>query len=334
MPDISTHTFAPPERQSPLGTCQICGSAIPPRYRIPAVRRWGSDSDSHVYWCGDCDAGFLLPRPSRELLESLYSDRYFADYGKPAAIKQSLLDRVRVNLAWRFDRGVEVGPWLFEAIANNRSATICDLGCGNGTLLEKLRTHGFRVLGIEPSPFARREIESKGIKVYEGTAESLPNSIPEAPFDFVVMTHVLEHCLDPQLALSNALELVGTGGHLVIEVPNCGSFQFENRGPAWFHFDVGRHVNYFTPRALGKLVEGQGATIEQYYYYQYLNYFLPLTLALETSLWDRSHAEEDSGNLARIRRPSKLENWMSLPGSFALKAERKYGCMGIVVRKG
>jgi len=266
-------------------------------------------------------------------LESLFSSRYFSDYGKAIAIEQPVLDRVRVNLAWRFDRSVVVGPRFIEAIANSRSAKICDLGCGNGTLLENLRTHGFGVVGIEPSPFARREVESKGITVYEGTAESLPASIPESPFDLVVMIHVLDACLDLQLALSNALELVRTGGHLVIEVPNCGSFQFKNRGPAWRHFDVGRHVSYFTPHGLGRLIEGHAAEVVQYFYRQYLDHFLPSTLAQEIFLWDRSLAEEDSSNLAGIRRPSKRENWMSLLGSFALKSERKYGCVGIVVRK-
>jgi SAM-dependent methyltransferase len=298
------------------------------------VRRWGTDSDFHVYWCGDCDAGFLLPRPSRELLESLYSSQYFSDYGKAIDIEQSVLDRVRVNLAWRFDRSVAASPRFFEAIANSRSAKICDVGCGNGTLLEELRNHGFGVVGIEPSPFARREVESKGIRVYEGTAESLPTSIPESPFDLVVMTHVLEHCLDPKLAIRNVLELVRTGGHLVIEVPNCGSFQFGNRGPAWFHFDVGRHVNYFTRRGLKRLIEGHAAEVVKYFYLQYLDHFTPSRLAHEISLWDRSHKEEDSSNLAGIHMPSKLQNWMSLLGSFALKPERKYGCLGIVVRKG
>jgi SAM-dependent methyltransferase len=122
------------------------------------------------------------------------------------------------------------------------------------------RVHSsFQVVGIEPSPFARKEVESKGIRVYEGTAESLPNSIPESPFDLVVMTHVLEHCLDLQRTIRNALELVRTGGHLVIEVPNCATFQFATRGTAWFYFDVGRHFNYFTARALVTLIEEHGA---------------------------------------------------------------------------
>jgi SAM-dependent methyltransferase len=191
------------------------------------------------------------------------------------------------------------------------------------------------VVGIEPSPFARREVESKGIKVYEGTAESLPNFIQEAPFDVVVMSHVLEHCLDLRLTISNALELLRTGGHLVMEVPNCSSFQYETRGPAWSHFDVGRHVNYFTPGALQRLIGGHSTGVEvvRYYYRKYVEHFLPATLDHETRLWDRAYREEVGHNLAGVLRPSKSQSWMSLVRSFALKQERKYEAVGIVVRK-
>ena len=323
-----------PAQDLRAAACLICGSGMRPRYRISASRRWGvADPDLHVYWCEDCDSGFLMPRPSPKLLESLYSSEYFANYGTTIDIEPSLLDRIGVHLAWRLDRGVVAETEVARALAGSPSAKICDLGCGNGTLLEKLRDCGFGVVGIEPSPHARRTVESKGITVYEGTAETPPASIPEAPFDLVVTTHVLEHCLDPQLAVRNALQLVRPGGHLVIEVPNCRSFQFASRGPAWFHFDVGRHLNYFTPRGLKRLVEGQSAQVIKYFYRQYLDHFLPSRRALETSLWDRCRAEEDGGNLAGIRRPSRLENWGSLLYSFAMKPERKYGCIGIIARK-
>jgi SAM-dependent methyltransferase len=267
------------------------------------------------------------------VLESLYSNQYFTDYRKPRKPAESLLDRARVNLAWRLDRSAILGPQLFESITKSCQPKICDVGCGNGRLLRELRDHGFLVVGIEPSPFARETIESAGIKAYEGTAESLPASIPESPFDCVAMTHVLEHCMDPRLAVNNALTLVKTGGHVLIEVPNCGSFQFARRGPAWFHFDAGRHVNYFTPRGLNRLVEGCGAEFVKYYFRQYVDHFLPSRLDTEILLWDRSFEEQVSSNLAGLRKPSKLENWLSLLGSFAMRPERKYGCLGIVVRK-
>jgi SAM-dependent methyltransferase len=318
----------------PVESCQICGAGMQPRYTISASRRWGvADADLRVYWCKDCDTGFLLPRPSSELLESLYSDAYFSNYGKMIERTQSLLDKARLNLAWRFDRGTSPESRILEVLAGRHPATICDLGCGNGTLLAKLRDRGFDVVGIEPSPHARREVQAKGITVYEGTAEAMPASIPEAPFDLVVTTQVLEHCLDPQLAVHNAFQLVRPGGYLVIDVPNCGSFQFANRGPAWFHFDVGRHVNYFTTRGLSRLIEGHPVESIKFYYRQYLDHFLPSRLAIESSLWERCSAEEDSSNLIGIRRPSNLENWWSLLQSFAMRPEHKYGCMGIIARK-
>ena len=76
-------------RQDVPATCQICGTAIRRRYTISATRRWGTDSDLHVYWCRNCDAGFLLPRPSPELLESLYSSQYFVDHDTTKAVEPS-----------------------------------------------------------------------------------------------------------------------------------------------------------------------------------------------------------------------------------------------------
>ena len=172
MPGSAAQWSPTSEQQATLGTCQICGSAIPSRYTIPAMRRWGCDSDSHIYLCNACDAGFLLPRPSSELLESLYSDKYFADYGRIPEVEPSFLDRVRVHLAWRLDRSVMVGTNLMETITHSHSAKVCDLGCGNGVLLANLRDRGFQVVGIEPSQFARKTVESKGITVYAGHGRS------------------------------------------------------------------------------------------------------------------------------------------------------------------
>jgi len=39
-------------------------------------------------------------------------------------------------------------------------------------------------------------------------------------FDLVVMSHVLEHMLDPVAALQSALEVLRPGGHLLLAVPN------------------------------------------------------------------------------------------------------------------
>lgn len=334
MNRVTDHKPRVAESRDLRESCRICGAAAAPRFRVPAIKRWSQEADFYVYWCADCDSGFVLPRPSEGLLESLYSSRYFADYGKAAESRVSPLDRAKLHLAWRLDRGVATDPELVESITGGSNAKVCDLGCGNGGLLAGLRERGFSVVGIEPSSFGRKEVEAKGMKVYEGTAERLPSFIAESPFDVVSMIHVLEHCLDPQLAIRNALGLLRDGGHLVIEVPNCGSYQFAVRGPAWYHFDPGRHVNYFSRGSLKTLVEGYGAKIVRYFYSQYLTHFTPTRVLCEASGWDQCLVEDCRENLEGIRRPSRLENWRGLVESCALKAERKYECLGIVARRG
>ena len=265
----------------------------------------------------------------------LYSDQYFTDYGAPRASEkgQSFLDRIKSHLAWRLDRGIVRGPEFYGELLGSSTAKVCDLGCGNGALIKRLADHGFQVVGIEPSPFARAKAESRGLKVYEGTAEALPSEIPLAAFDLVVMNHVLEHCLNPALAVRNALGLIRNAGYLVVVVPNCSCFQFATRGPAWYHFDVGRHVNYFTSQALATLVERHEAVVTNYFYYSYLDHFLPPRLECETAIWDRQTKEQCPENLVDIPRPSKLRNWSSLFQSSRLRQERKYECLGIVARR-
>ena len=178
MSGVSSQVISASGLRGAQGTCQICGSAIPPRYTIPAARRWGSESDFHVHWCATCDAGFLLPRPSRELLETLYTNQYFSEYGKAVAVPRSVLDRVRVKLAWLVDRGVPLGPRHIEAISQSRSAKICDLGCGNGTLLADLQAHGFQVVGIEPSSFGAERRGPRESRPTKARPNLCPSSSP------------------------------------------------------------------------------------------------------------------------------------------------------------
>ncbi len=233
------------------------------------LHRLAVEPPMRVYWCRGCDAGFLLPRPTPELLAKLYGEEYFSSYNSdfPYGQPPNLMDRLRIHLAYRFDKGIRCTPEMIEEILGTRSVRICELGCGNGDVLIGFANRGFTAVGIEPDRAAVHNARAKGLKMIEGTAEQLPDEIPGAPFDVVIMCHVLEHCLDPNLAIRNALGLLRPDGFLVIEVPNCSCFQFQCRGVIWFHSDPGRHVNYFTPGSLRKLFQKQDVRHYRNYYY-------------------------------------------------------------------
>jgi SAM-dependent methyltransferase len=106
----------------------------------------------------------------------------------------------------------------FVDTADNRRLQICDLGCGTGGNLAAL-VDQHDVTGIEFSPqalaYARQRL---GDRVRQG---SLPGGIdlPNASFDVVLLTDVLEHIEDDAASAHTALRLLRPGGIAVATVP-------------------------------------------------------------------------------------------------------------------
>lgn len=71
-------------------------------------------------------------------------------------------------------------------------------------------------------------------------------------FDLVTMVQLLEHTRDPIQSLARCASLLKPGGVLWIDVPNCGSAGFADRGSVWFHTDAGRHMHFFSAESLGQ----------------------------------------------------------------------------------
>lgn len=102
--------------------------------------------------------------------------------------------------------------------ADLRRLRICDLGCGTGGNLAALADR-HDVTGIEFSPqaleYARQRL---GDRVGPG---SLPDGVnlPDASFDVVMLTDVLEHIEDDTNSARTALRLLQPGGIVVATVP-------------------------------------------------------------------------------------------------------------------
>jgi SAM-dependent methyltransferase len=100
----------------------------------------------------------------------------------------------------------------------NKRLRVCDLGCGTGGNLAALAEE-HDVVGVEYSPqaleYARRRL---GDRVRPG---SLPDGVdlPDASFDVVLLTDVLEHVEDDTRSAQTALRLLRPGGIIVATVP-------------------------------------------------------------------------------------------------------------------
>jgi 2-polyprenyl-3-methyl-5-hydroxy-6-metoxy-1,4-benzoquinol methylase len=133
-------------------------------------------------------------------------------------------------------------------------ARICDVGCGEGSLLAALhRAHpGAELAGIEISEnaaaLARRRFPRAAITVADIAATALVRT-----FDLVVSADVIEHIAEDARALANMAAMLAPGGRLVVATLQGRMRRFER--------DIGHQRNY-RPGELAAKVEAAGLTVE------------------------------------------------------------------------
>jgi len=154
-----------------------------------------------------------------------------------------------------------------------QNARVCELGCGNGSLITRLKNAGFGVVGVEPDYAARVAASENEVAVLAGSAELLPDELALNSFDMVIMSHVLEHCLDPTAAVMNVRRLLKPGGLALLAVPNNECIGQRESGFAWRWMDLPRHANFFTGESLRKLCQTCGLRVEATDYDGYFRQF-------------------------------------------------------------
>jgi SAM-dependent methyltransferase len=263
--------------------CLLCGG--PTRRRLSArdYRRLADRTAYVLNWCDKCQFGRLAGDFAPERVAAFYDIPYYT-HGVPEAahIELSLMERIRCHLAWRRDYGIDFHPVQLGQ-PNNR--LICDIGCGAGNKIEAMKLAGFRVIGVEPDPKAR-QMATKIAEVFDGAAENLPPQLHGRLFDIVLMLHVLEHCVDPHLALDNAGSLLNADGTLIIEVPNNAALGFLSFGACWPWCDIPRHINFFTEKSLCALLQEHGFSTVDIRYTGYYRQFTTDWIGIQRTIWD------------------------------------------------
>lgn len=285
-----------------MATCILCGAQMIPRFSARDHLRPQTMTEYRLEWCARCTFGVIAGDFTSSDVSFFYTSDYYTHAAENRPVESSMrwLDRLRVHLASRADRGVDFTPG--EVPRSRSTPTLCDVGCGTGQSMAALKSKGYDVVGIEPDPVARR-LAAKVGKVFDGTAEAIPEAIEGRQFDAILLSHVLEHCIDPAQALSNAKRLLAPEGTAVIEVPNNAAAGFEMYGPGWFFADIPRHLQFFTEKSLRIALENAGLRVIRVYYTGYTRQFLPQWLAAQRQIRAKIGIEKDrewAGNAAKL----------------------------------
>ncbi len=143
---------------------------------------------------------------------------------------------------------------ILRALAPKRSGMILDVGCGQGGFVDYCRRRGFEAVGIEPSTCSRAAALALGLEVFE-SFNAFRAAYPEAPVAAIVLSHVLEHLLDPLSFLQQAVQLA-PGADVYLETPDASSY-LATTSVRWreVYFE---HVQHFREGTLAAIAQRAG----------------------------------------------------------------------------
>lgn len=181
--------------------CPLCGS-LRSTIRVSESRLLRMPAGTVIRTCGDCGLSVREPLATGSAGLEEYGADYYYDH--------QMLER-------------DAPPSLVRALplleGPRGPGRLLEIGCGLGAFLVRARDRGWKVHGIEVSPWAAAEARRRTRSpILLARAEALP--YPAAIFDTVVSHHVFEHLADPFEALRESWRVCRRGGRLLLILPN------------------------------------------------------------------------------------------------------------------
>jgi len=140
-------------------------------------------------------------------------------------------------------------------------ASVIDIGCGSGLLVDRLAKIGYQATGLDWSrsaiEYARKYYQGEYILV--NVEQGLDVS---RKFDCVVASHILEHLENPHEFLQSVKGLLEPDGYLVIAVPNFAWYDQDSTYRSVSTIFDPEHVVGYSPVGMRKLLEMNGYKVE------------------------------------------------------------------------
>src|SRR5262249_20475198 len=160
----------------------------------------------------------------------------------PVAVKRMLA--LLLHLAPGLKENLDLRVLLLRHRPNGR---LLDVGCGDGHALHFMRDMGWRVEGVDFDPTAVEQAPSLGLDVRAGTLAA--QRYPDASFDAVVVSHLVEHVPVPDDLLRECRRILHVGGQMTVVTPNAVSYGHSVFRERWRGLEPPRHLQIFTPQA-------------------------------------------------------------------------------------
>lgn len=233
-------------------SCPICSAQATELMRL-YDDRYGHPGVFPLFRCAACGHAFLVGTFTPDMLEVLYSTYYPRSSFDLQSFRPH---RERSGFA----------AWLDGAMADTfrwvpRNVRVLDIGCGFGESLAYHRARGCDVAGVEADGNIRRVAEKFGFNVHVGLFDA--SVYPADHFDYVTMSQVIEHVVDPVDTLGGVARILKPGGVAVLSTPNASGWGARVFGTRWINWHAPYHLHFFTAESMRRAAERAGLVIEK-----------------------------------------------------------------------
>jgi SAM-dependent methyltransferase len=249
-----------------------------------------------MHGCETCGVLFQHPLPSPTEISAFYNSNtgWEAKYDAARDISH-LVATKRQRFADLYQ--LLISESSFQSAGVGRR--VFDFGCGFGSFLDLFKAGGWHTAGLEPGREARE---------FAVAQHQMYDEIPgDERFDLIIVSHVLEHLLDPLETLKQLAGLLPENGLVYAAVPCLSRLNLHRNASAVFN---GAHLYAFTARSLANLLALSG---------------LRVVALLNSSAWDQA---DSNGKPLRLRCLAQKQPEVSLepdpPLPEAIRALTRY----------
>ena len=270
----------PAESLESVSTCPICQSAARSLLHAAVTDdAFRAAPGDWVMWrCESCKSGYLDPRPTRDSIGLAYETYYTHGthtVSQGGVLKRAVLASAYGYLNARYGLSLQpasyVGGWFSRFVPPFRGfldaklrhlphptpgALLLDVGCGHGDFLDLARQAGWQVHGLDFDARAVEAARARAVEVFHGDLAVLDSTSER--YDYITLSHVIEHLHQPADALTKVWRLLKPGGTVWIDTPNIDALGHRRFGRYWRGLEAPRHLAIFSPEAMTRALTTAG----------------------------------------------------------------------------
>jgi 2-polyprenyl-3-methyl-5-hydroxy-6-metoxy-1,4-benzoquinol methylase len=247
-----------------VSRCLICNDKRQKLLFWGEDNRFGYPGSYPLVECQQCGLIYLAARPLPSELSKIYQ-KFYAPQKKilhrkslKTQIKESIKNSSFGNLVSFLNNPREYPYGLMSIRSGVR---VLDVGSGlvSHAALRIVKSGGSWT-GIEIDAALAKVIEQTGLDCFCGTIEEFSQNKP-FPFNYIILSQVLEHLYNPRASLEIARSLLSSDGEIILSCPNSDSHLRKRYGKLWLHWHVPYHVAHYNKETLFKLAFSAGLRI-------------------------------------------------------------------------